>query len=256
MPNRILRDWTDSLAVNSLTAEGERFFTRLIMKVDDFGRFSANPRLLSSLLFPLKDGIRDADSTRWLNECELAGLLLAYTVSGQPFLEVRKFGQRARAEKSKYPPPPDSCQASDGQATDRRPSPAPVVVGVVEVVGVGAKARAREDLPAPVPNFRATFLAGYPECPNKGFETEAEHLWASYTDVQRAKCLAARDDLAKAVMAAPKSERRWVWKPFNWMTRFGPDFESEACRTFDRGAQQEPVSQPFKRPEGYYAPRA
>lgn len=116
--------------------------------------------------------------------------------------------------------------------------------------------RAREDLPAPAPNFRATFLAGYPECPNKGFETEAEHLWASYTADQRAKCLAARDDLAKAVMAAPKSERRWVWKPFNWMTRFGPDFESEACRTFDRGAQQEPVSQTFKRPEGYYAPRA
>ena len=60
MPNRVLRDWTNSDKINSVSVHAERFFTRLIMQADDFGRFHASPRLLSSYLFPLKDDMRDA----------------------------------------------------------------------------------------------------------------------------------------------------------------------------------------------------
>ena len=76
MPNRVLRDWTNSDKINSVSVHAERFFTRLIMQADDFGRFHASPRLLSSYLFPLKDDMRDADITRCLTECEAAGLIV------------------------------------------------------------------------------------------------------------------------------------------------------------------------------------
>ena len=105
MPERMLRDWTDSEAVNQLDWAAECLFTRLIMKADDFGRFHGNPRLIKSLLFPLKDGLRDADISRWIAECVKAGLLREYTdrVSGKPFVEIRKYGQRLRTKKAKFP---------------------------------------------------------------------------------------------------------------------------------------------------------
>lgn len=105
MPNRILRDWTDSEAVNQLSWQAEVFFVRLIMKVDDYGRYPAGPKFLRSLLFPIRDDLRDADMTRLLAECEKAGLIAVYTQTGKSFLEIVNFGQRARS-RSKYPPPP------------------------------------------------------------------------------------------------------------------------------------------------------
>ena len=109
MPERMLRDWTDSEAVDKLSWQAECLFVRLIMKADDYGRYHGNPKLLRSLLFPLKDGLRDADISRWIAECETAGLLRVYTdkVSGKPFIEIRKFGQRVKeCTKSKFPEPP------------------------------------------------------------------------------------------------------------------------------------------------------
>jgi hypothetical protein len=112
MPNRILRDWTDSEPINLLSWQSEVFFTRLIMKVDDFGRFSANPKLLRSLLFPIRDGVRDADISRDLAECEKAGLLAVYEADGKPYLQIEKFGNTPRAKESKYPAPASNLQAN------------------------------------------------------------------------------------------------------------------------------------------------
>jgi hypothetical protein len=121
LPNRILRDWTDSGRIDLLTAEGERFFTRLIMKVDDFGRFYAEPRRLRSACFPLKDSIRDADISRWLAECEKAGVVCCYEATGCRYVCVLRFNQRLRAMKERFPRPPDdltvTCQSDDRQMT-------------------------------------------------------------------------------------------------------------------------------------------
>lgn len=124
MPNRILRDWTDSQNVDSISFEAEVFFVRLIMKVDDYGRFYGDPKMLKSYLFPLKDGVRRTDISRWIAECETAGLILSYQNGQKSFLEIQKFNQRLRAEKSKFPPPspldghmPVNRRADDGQLT-------------------------------------------------------------------------------------------------------------------------------------------
>jgi hypothetical protein len=103
MPNRVLRDWTDSETMNRITSQAERFFTRLIMKADDFGCFHANPKLLKAALFPLNDEIRDIDLAKWLNECANAGLVQVYKVEGKMFLQIIDFGQRLRQSRSKFP---------------------------------------------------------------------------------------------------------------------------------------------------------
>src|SRR5258708_34832192 len=105
MPNRILRDWTDSDRVDALTAEAERFFVRLIMKADDFGRYTAEPKRLKAFLFPLKDSLRETDLCRWLAECEKAALVRGYEAAGKRYLEIADFRQRLRQIREIYPGP-------------------------------------------------------------------------------------------------------------------------------------------------------
>jgi len=117
MPNRILRPWVDSEAVNSLSDAAEVFFVRLIQCADDYGRFYGTPMLLKSYLYPLKDK-RVADITRWIAECVKAGLIADYEVSGKRYLEILKFNQRTRAMGSKFPARPSSeSQSNDSQMT-------------------------------------------------------------------------------------------------------------------------------------------
>jgi len=124
MPNRILRPWLDSEAVNSLDNAAEVFFVRLIMVADDFGRFYGSPKLLCSYLYPLRD-IRVSDISRQIAACVKAGLIADYEVAGKRYLQIKNFGQRTRTMKSKFPPPNDGhmtviCQTDDGQLTATR----------------------------------------------------------------------------------------------------------------------------------------
>lgn len=133
MPNRILRDWTDSFTINTLDVHSERFFTRLIMKVDDFGAFHADTRLLKSYLFPLLPDIRETDITRWLAACEKAGLVRCYVDDkSRKYLQIINFKQRMRQQVAKFPQPNGAEAASgevesgdglpdDGQLTDDCP---------------------------------------------------------------------------------------------------------------------------------------
>lgn len=105
MANRILRDWTDSETVDKLSPNAEVLFTRLFMKADDYGSFHANPKLVKSILFPLKDNIREADITRWMNEIQKAGLIFFYEVADKKFLRVKNFGQRLRNMRNLFPVP-------------------------------------------------------------------------------------------------------------------------------------------------------
>jgi hypothetical protein len=131
MPTRLLRDWTDSFAVDALDAHAERFFVRLIMVVDDYGRFHADPRILRSKCFPLKTDVRDTDITRWTAACMKSGLLRCYQDGkSRSLLEIQGFKQRARTP-SKYPSP-DICQSIDGQMTA-------LGEGVCEDAGVSPK---------------------------------------------------------------------------------------------------------------------
>jgi hypothetical protein len=82
------------------------------MKVDDFGCYPANIKLLKSTLFPLLDDIKNEDVSVWLNDCHVNGLVALYIVSDKKYLQIVDFKQRLRQARGKYPLP------NDGQLTD------------------------------------------------------------------------------------------------------------------------------------------
>lgn len=76
------------------------------MTVDDYGRFYADPRLLKANCFPLLlDTIREADISRWMAECQKAGLIVLYESKGKRYLQIEDFRQRLDRAREKYPPP-------------------------------------------------------------------------------------------------------------------------------------------------------
>jgi hypothetical protein len=129
----MLRDWTDSDKVDPLSAESERFFVRLIMKADDYGRYHGECKRLKAFLFPLKPQIRDTDISLWIAECVKAGLIRRYEDGQRAFLEIANFGQRLRTMKSVFPTPSDTklrtddggLRTDDGglRTDDRKPPP-------------------------------------------------------------------------------------------------------------------------------------
>lgn len=113
MPNRIIREGIiTSEAVNSLSWEAEIFYRRLLSVVDDFGRFDARPSVLRSALYPLKlDSMREDSVQRCLKSCEVARLVVLYSVNGKEYLEVTNFRQQVRSKKSKYPAPDEHMRS-------------------------------------------------------------------------------------------------------------------------------------------------
>jgi hypothetical protein len=103
MPNRMLRDWTDSLKLEKIPATAERLFVRIIMKADDYGRFHADPRLVRAACFPLEDcGTKAVESD--LQELAKRGLIYVYTVEERDYLAVVNYGQRLKQSRPKFPP--------------------------------------------------------------------------------------------------------------------------------------------------------
>lgn len=120
MPNRILRDGIlSSERVSRLSFAAEVFYRRIMSLVDDYGRYTADPVILRSMCYPrrvdqitldqIEAWMAEATSREGLRPCERP-LIRLYEVNGKQYLEVQDFGQTIRANKSKYPTPPDSTE--------------------------------------------------------------------------------------------------------------------------------------------------
>ena len=113
MPNRILKESIcTSCEIDKLTAEEERFFYRLIVNCDDFGRMDARPSILRAKCFPLKvDTITEAQIQKWLNAIKSQDLAKIYQVDLKPYVQITKWEkhQHKRAKYSKYPEPDFTC---------------------------------------------------------------------------------------------------------------------------------------------------
>lgn len=121
MPERILRDLTDSEAFNAVSVHARDLFVRLINKADDFGIYFADARRLRPNLYPLLlDSVREADLQRWTAECAKSGLVRLYKAdNGREYLEIQKWRQRLRNKRPKYPLPPWQMNPS-GDLSDIR----------------------------------------------------------------------------------------------------------------------------------------
>lgn len=118
MPNRIVREGIlSSERVEKLDPPAEVFYRRLLSKVDDHGLYDARPSMLRASLYPLRiDRVREADCTRWLAACQMAGLIVLYEADGKPYLQVLDTKWQARSDP-KYPlPTANNCKQV--QATD------------------------------------------------------------------------------------------------------------------------------------------
>lgn len=120
MPDRLIKESSCiSDTLNALSDFGERFWWRLTVNCDDYGRCDARPAVLKSKLFPLADDRTPADMTTALNELSSVGLVTVYAVESRPYLQIVTWGkhQRIRAKRSKFPAPEDGvcCQMT---ATD------------------------------------------------------------------------------------------------------------------------------------------
>jgi hypothetical protein len=118
--------------MDSVEDPGETFFVRLLMKVDDYGRFHATPGLLKGVLYPLREDMRGTDITRRMAACLKAGLIAVYEVQGsngssrwlsedelagpcavdaKRYLKIVKFKNPPRAISSPFPNPPgETCE--------------------------------------------------------------------------------------------------------------------------------------------------
>lgn len=113
MPNRVIKESicaSDTLA--SISAEAERLFFRLTVKVDDFGLYEGRPKIVRANCFAaMLDQVSEDDVDQWLSELETVGLIQQYTIDGKRFLKLSTWDkhQRRRAKDSKYPQPPSSA---------------------------------------------------------------------------------------------------------------------------------------------------
>lgn len=112
MPNRIIKEsicTSDSLA--SLSWFEQVLFLRLIVSVDDFGRYDARPSILKGRLFALDDVTTKAIQNG-LHKLSTQGMINLYEVGGKPFLELTAWlkHNRPRAAESKFPGPDEVCE--------------------------------------------------------------------------------------------------------------------------------------------------
>lgn len=108
MPTRLVREGINSSdRVASLGWAAEVFYRRVMLVVDDFGRFDGRPTLLRAACYPtLVDSVSDSDVEGWLWLCVDAELIQLYSVNGKNFIQLHDFGE-PRAKKSKWPAPDD-----------------------------------------------------------------------------------------------------------------------------------------------------
>jgi len=132
-----------------VSAVAERTFIRLWTHCDDEGRCKDNPKLLKAALFPLHDDVTTADVDAHLWELSDCGLIVRYSIDGDPYLHVPSWHEHQKPQKrqvSKLPAPEgaDDQPTQHQSRTTTRPLPEPygpvvegrgrgVVAGDVEV---------------------------------------------------------------------------------------------------------------------------
>lgn len=105
MPTRYLKAGIrDSENIEKLSPMAECMFYRLLVTVDDFGRFDARPSMIRSACYPIRESMTAAKCEALLKELEQAGLIYIYTHDGKPYTQMRKWDNMPRAKESKFPP--------------------------------------------------------------------------------------------------------------------------------------------------------
>ena len=110
MPTRYLKPGVrDSEAIDSLSSQAENLFYRLLVTVDDYGRFDARPAMVKASCFPIKDSMTINKCKDLIEELVNKNLISVYEVEGKNVLQMSKWDNVPRSKESKYPANPYGC---------------------------------------------------------------------------------------------------------------------------------------------------
>jgi hypothetical protein len=106
MPTRYLKSGVrDSESIDKLSPLAETLFYRLLVTVDDFGRFDARPAMIKANCFPIKESITLNKCKDLVGELKDSGLIHVYESDGKQYLQMCKWDNKPRAQESKFPTP-------------------------------------------------------------------------------------------------------------------------------------------------------
>lgn len=127
MPTRYLKPGIrDSGHIEGLSAhpDAEVLYYRLLVTVDDFGRFDGRPDMVKAYCFPTRLRATADKCMQWLKSLESVGLVILYEFDNKPYLQITKWDNKPRATSSKFPSPPSDVYSC--------PQMLPVTVTVTE----------------------------------------------------------------------------------------------------------------------------
>jgi hypothetical protein len=119
MPTRYLKPGIrDSESIDRLSPLAEVLYYRLLVTVDDFGRFDARPSMVKSSCFPVRESMTVSKCADLLAELAKNGNIQVYEVDGKPYMQVCKWDNVPRSKESKFPAPADACIQVRASADD------------------------------------------------------------------------------------------------------------------------------------------
>ena len=102
MGNRILKETVVcSLKLSRLSWFEQVMFDHLIVTVDDYGVYHADPVLLSHILFPRQSSVTEKMVREGLEHMEAQGLILRYTAGGEEYLKLASWEKHQRLRNSR-----------------------------------------------------------------------------------------------------------------------------------------------------------
>lgn len=110
MPQRFLRPGiTESDNWNACSFEAQSLYVRLLTLVDDFGRYDGRIPVIHAHAFALRPDIKPLRTAALRSELVKHNLIDVYSVEGKEYLQLLRWQERTRSERSKYPDPQDSA---------------------------------------------------------------------------------------------------------------------------------------------------
>ena len=106
MPTRVLSDnLLSSKKINQLKPIEFEVYIRLLLCVDDYGFYSADPIEVARSAFPRREDMTSKNIEPIIQRLNEIGLIVRYTYDDDTYLMVTNFMNSPRAKESKYPAP-------------------------------------------------------------------------------------------------------------------------------------------------------
>lgn len=111
MPQRFLRPGIRTSGTwNRASFAAQSLYVSILTLVDDFGRYDGRAALIHGECFSLRNPAERINPHRTgtlLRELDEVGLIQLYEHEGKEYLQVLRWEERSRSERSKYPTPPE-----------------------------------------------------------------------------------------------------------------------------------------------------